>query len=59
MKTELKYYSIPQVGFLLSLSRQSIYNLIKSGKLKVTKLDKKQRISQEDIINFLADCKKS
>lgn len=49
---ELILYSPEDVAKILRVSRRSIYNYIKSGKLKAVKIGKEWRITEKNLIDF-------
>lgn len=46
---ELIVYSLKDVARLLKVSRQTVYNYLKSGKLKATKIGKEYRVKEKDL----------
>ena len=51
--------SIPEVGLRLGIGRTSVYGLIKRGTLKTIKLGTRTLIPAEDVIQFVAELKRS
>jgi excisionase family DNA binding protein len=51
--------SIPEVGLRLGIGRTSVYGLIKRGTLKTIKLGTRTLIPAEDIMQFVAELKRS
>jgi len=49
--------SVAKVADLAGVSRQTVYNWIKSGKLKTIGLGHFQKVSQEELDGFLASYK--
>jgi len=50
-----KYLTIPEVAKLLGVSRIAIYNKVKKGKIKATKIGRNYAISKKYIYNILKD----
>lgn len=48
-----KTYTLKQVAELLQVSKQTIYNYIKAGKLQATKTGKEYRITDEQLEQFV------
>lgn len=51
----IKMYTLQEVADMVRVSRQSIYNWIRSGRLKATKYGKEYRITEEELKKFLKD----
>jgi excisionase family DNA binding protein len=51
--------SIPEVGLRLGIGRTSVYGLIKRGTLKTIKLGTRTLIPTEDVMQFVAELKRS
>lgn len=49
---DLILYSPEDVAKILRVSRRSIYNYIKSGKLKAVKIGREWRITEKNLIDF-------
>ena len=49
-----EYYNTEEACILLKLGRTTVYKLLKSGKLKSTKVGRSYRILGQDIKNFMA-----
>ena len=49
-----EYYNTEEACMLLKLGRTTVYKLLKSGKLKSTKVGRSYRILGQDIKNFMA-----
>lgn len=54
MSSELLLYTIPQVAKDLKLSKGTLYNLIKTGKLKTVHIGSSVRITRLELERFLA-----
>ena len=50
-----KIYTLKQVADLLQVSRQTIYNYIKAGKLQATATGKEYRVTNEQLEAFIQD----
>lgn len=48
-----KIYTLKQVAELLQVSRQTIYNYIKAGKLRATATGKEYRVTNEQLEAFI------
>lgn len=56
---EEKIYTLQEVADYLKVTRQTIYNYVKTGKLKANKLGTQQyRVAEKDLQNFLTGKKK-
>lgn len=53
MVTEIKVYDLLEVEEILKITRRTLYNYIKSGKLKAVKVGRVWRIRHEDLDAFL------
>lgn len=51
--TEIKVYTLPEVGDILKVTQRTLYNYIKAGKLKAVKIGKYWRVHHEDLNTFL------
>ena len=51
--TELKVYTIDEVAELLHVTRRTVYNYIKEGKLKATKIGKYWRVTSKALEELL------
>ncbi len=51
--TNLKYYTVEEVMEILKVTRATIYNYIKSGKLEGNKVSRKWLFTEEQIKNFV------
>ena len=51
--TELKVYTIDEVAELLHVTRRTVYNYIKEGKLKATKIGKYWRVTAKALEELL------
>ena len=50
---ENKFYTLKEVAEILRVSRQTIYNNLKRGRIKATKYGKEYRISEEELQDLL------
>lgn len=50
---ELKLYTVEEVMEILSISRRTLYNYIKSGSLKAVKIGRQWRIRLVDLKAFI------
>ena len=48
-----KLLKVPDVGIRLGLSRGKVYQLISDGRLKILKIDRSTRITEEDLQEFI------
>ena len=55
MAKEIKVYTILELVDILHVTRRSIYEWIKTGKLHAVKLGKEWRVREEDLDAFLAN----
>lgn len=51
--TDLKVYTIDEIVSLLQVTRRTVYNYIKSGKLKAVKIGKYWRVTEKALEAFL------
>ena len=51
---ELKVYTIEELVTLLQVTRRTIYNYIKEGKLKAVKMGKYWRVTEKCLEEFLS-----
>lgn len=49
----IKVYTLKQVAELLQVSRQTIYNYIRDGKLQATQTGKEYRVTNEQLEAFI------
>lgn len=49
---EIKIYSLKEVEKILQVSQRTLYNYIKTGKLKAVKMGKYWRVSHESLKDF-------
>ena len=47
--SEIKLYTLKEVAEILKVTKQTIYNYIKSGRIKATKYGKEYRITEKDL----------
>jgi excisionase family DNA binding protein len=50
---EIKVYTLQEVADVLKVSRQTIYNYLKAGKLKASKIGKEYRVTETQLQDFL------
>lgn len=50
---EIKVYTLEEVVTILQVTKRTVYNYIKSGKLKAVKMGKYWRVSHEDLQDFV------
>lgn len=53
--TENKLYTLREVAEILRVSRQTIYNNIRNGKIKAAKIGKEYRITEEVLQDIIAN----
>lgn len=53
MVRELKTYTLDEAADILKLTKRTLYNYVKSGKLKAVKFGKYWRVSQENLEAFM------
>ncbi|MGX7364689.1 helix-turn-helix domain-containing protein [Aerococcus suis] len=53
MSEDLKLYTVEEVADMLKVSRRTVYNYIKSEKLRAYKIGKEWRISKEDVLALI------
>lgn len=51
---DLKVYTLDEVRELLHVTRRTVYNYIREGKLKAVKIGKYWRITQKNLEDFLS-----
>jgi len=51
---EIKVYTLKEVTDILKITRRSLYNYIKDGKLKAVKIGKYWRVSHDTLKDFVA-----
>ena len=51
-----KYYELTDIMDMLHLTRRTLYNYIKEGKLKAFKVGREWRVTETDVIAFLKGC---
>lgn len=49
----IKVYTLEEVAEILQLTRRTLYNYIKSGKLKAVKIGKYWRVPEEALQHFI------
>lgn len=52
---EIKVYNTDEAAEILHVSRQTVYNYIKEGKLKAKKIGKEFRITHEELERFVSE----
>ncbi len=50
---ETKFYSLEEVAEIIQVSRRSMYNYIKDGRLKANKVGGRWIVSEEQLQNFI------
>jgi len=50
---EIKVYTLEEIVAILSVTKRTIYNYIKNGDLKATKIGKYWRVQHADLQEFL------
>ena len=50
---ELKVYTLEEVCEILSITKRTVYNYIKAGKLPAVKMGKYWRVSEENLKAFI------
>ena len=50
---EIKMYTLQELADIMKVSRQTIYNYLRAGRLKATKYGKEYRILEEDMKEFI------
>lgn len=50
---KITVYTLKEVAEILKVSRQTIYNYLKAGRLKATKIGKEYRVTKEDLEEFI------
>lgn len=50
---EIRIYTLEEVRNILKVTQRSVYNYIKSGKLKATKIGREWRVRHEDLQAFI------
>lgn len=53
MKKEIEVYTLKEIEDLLHVTRRTLYNWIKSGKLKAFRIGKEWRVTGEALQDFL------
>lgn len=51
--SELKVYTADEVAELLTITKRTVYNYIKSGRLPATKMGKYWRVTEDDLRRML------
>lgn len=52
---DLKTYTLEEVSDILKITRRTLYNYIKSGKLKAVKIGKYWRVTDKNLKQFLQE----
>ena len=52
--SDITLYTLKEVAEILKVSRQTIYNYLKAGRLRATKFGKEYRVTREDLEQFVA-----
>lgn len=55
MEENTKFYSLQEVADLLKVSKQSIYNWLKEGRIKAKKYGKEYRVTQEELNRLIKE----
>lgn len=50
---DITVYTLKEVADILKVSRQTIYNYLKAGRLRATKFGKEYRVTKEDLEEFI------
>mgnify|MGYP000865418867 CR=1 FL=1 len=53
MAKELKTYTLDEAADILQLTKRTLYNYVKDGKLKAVKFGKYWRVTQENLEAFI------
>lgn len=53
MAADIKVYTLTEVSQILQLTRRTLYNYIKTGKLKAVKIGKYWRVTEAALQDFL------
>ncbi len=53
MAKDITVYTLKEVEEILSVTRKTIYNWLKSGKLKAVKVGRQWRVKKEDLEAFI------
>ena len=53
MEEELKVYTLEEVKDIVKVGQRTLYNYIKSGRLKATKIGKYWRVKHVDLKEFI------
>lgn len=54
--SEFKLYTLDEVAALLHLTRRTLYNYIKGGKIQAVKIGRTWRVTDDALRAFVADC---
>ena len=52
MSKDIEVYTLKEVGDLLQVTRRTLYNWIKGGKIKAFRIGKEWRITKEALLEF-------
>lgn len=55
MEETIKLYSLQEVADLFKVSKQSVYNWLKAGKIKAKKYGKEYRVTQEELNRLIKE----
>lgn len=55
MEENTKFYSLQEVADLLKVSKQSIYNWLKEGRIKAKKYGREYRVTQEELNRLIKE----
>lgn len=53
MTDEIKLYTLLEAQDILKVTRRTLYNYVKSGKLKAVKIGREWRVTQESLKEFI------
>jgi putative molybdopterin biosynthesis protein len=53
MSDQIKLYTLQEVADILKMNRQTLYNNISRGKLKLTKVGKEYRLTEEQLQDII------
>ena len=52
--TEIKVYTLDEVADILKVTKRTLYNYVKAGKLPAVKMGKYWRVSEESLQSFIS-----
>lgn len=50
---KIKLYSLKEVSEITSVSRKTLWHIVKEGKLKAVKIGREYRISEANLLKFI------